>query len=127
MTGVNCLDNLELPARARNFQPPKRPAYTELPASDDFDQAGRANSLVSLEPSRILARTFRPPEPSAHPDLSAPGRQPSPTRANSLVRPDPPRNLARNLRRLELPASPGTFGPACAQRLGPRPVYPFAP
>lgn len=101
-TGVNSLDSPEPSVIAWNFRPPGRPAYPELPASDDIDQPGRANSLVSQEPARNPSRSFRPPEPLARPDLPAPGRQPSSTRVNSLVRPDP----ARTLRHPELPALP---------------------
>ena len=81
----------------------------ELPASDVFDQPGRANALVSPKPARNPARTFRSPEPPACPDLPAPGCQ--------HISTEPTIWLGRTL--------PGTSGPACVQPLGPRPVYPF--
>ena len=37
MKGVNSLDNPKLLVRARNFRTPERPAYPELPASDDIE------------------------------------------------------------------------------------------
>ena len=62
-TCVNTLDNMELPARARNFRAPDLPADPELPAADDFDQPRRANSRVSPNP----VPTFRPPDSNTSP------------------------------------------------------------
>ena len=79
------------------------------------------------------SRNFRPLPGTFGPRNLRPSRNFRPRRieavqecANSLDSPDPARTFARNLRRPDLPADPGTSGPACAQTLGPKPMYLFA-
>ena len=90
---------------------------------------GRRSLNKFLESPELpaAARNFRPPEPPAVPELLARRIEAVRECANSLDSPDLGRTFSWNLRRPDLPVVPGTSGPACAQTLGSKPMYPFAP